>query len=175
MRFHTRSGFIVSAAAASLISSAVFAQISAPNASSSETNVTVAVPVVSPSNWMTQEAVGQWRASKMIGLGVYNSLSEKIGTISEVIVDRDGRFDAVVVETGGFLGLGERHVAVPSNQIEWSYQPVVSSGLGTPPTTARATSPSAPTAGDPRPYPDHALLNMSKDQLKAAPVFKFAR
>jgi hypothetical protein len=109
----------------------------------------------------------------MIGLGVYNSLSEKIGTISELIVDRNGRFDAVVVETGGFLGLGERHVAVPSTQIEWSYQPVVSSG--TPPTTARATSTPAPSAGDPRPYPDHALLNMSKDQLKAAPVFKFAR
>jgi sporulation protein YlmC with PRC-barrel domain len=175
MHFHTRSRFIVTAAAASLISSAVLAQVSAPNASSNETSVTVTVPVVSPANWMTQEAVGQWRASKMIGLGVYNSLSEKIGTISELIVDRSGRFDAVVVETGGFLGLGERHVAVPSSQIEWSYQPVVTSGLGTPAPASRTVSTPAPNSGDARPYPDHALLNMSKEQLKAAPVFKFAR
>lgn len=172
MHLHRRCGLIVTAATASLAMSAALAQSPVPNPSPNGNTVIVTTPALSAANWMTQEAVGQWRASKMVGLGVYNSLSEKIGTISELIVDRNGKFDAVVVETGGFLGLGERHVAVPVNQIEWSYQPVVAAGLSTPP---KAGSSPPPNAGDARPFPDHALLNMSKAQLKAAPVFKFSR
>jgi sporulation protein YlmC with PRC-barrel domain len=70
---------------------------------------------------MTQELAGQWRASKMIGLNVYNKDNEKIGDISEFIVDRTGKLEAVVVGAGGFLG---SDVAVPYSQIIWVDQPV---------------------------------------------------
>jgi hypothetical protein len=90
--------------------------------------------VSTTTKWMTEEATGQWRASKMIGLNVYNSLSEKIGTI------KGGKLEAVVVGARGFLGIGERDVAVPFSQIEWSYHPVASSGIGTPSTTTGAAS-----------------------------------
>jgi sporulation protein YlmC with PRC-barrel domain len=175
MHFHIRSGFIVATAAASLMSSAALAQTAQPNAGSSATTVTATTTDVTTTSWMTQEAVAQWRASKMIGLNVYNSLSEKIGAISELIVGPSGKLDAVVVGAGGFLGMGERDVAVPYSQIEWSYQPVVSSGAGTSPTTTGAASTISPNSQDARSYPDHAVLNMSKDQLKAAPGFKFSR
>jgi sporulation protein YlmC with PRC-barrel domain len=176
MHFHIHSGFIVAAAAASFMSSAALAQTVEPNIpSSTATSVTATTTVVPVTGWMTQEAVGQWRASKMVGLNVYNSLSEKIGAISELIVDRSGKLDAVVVGAGGFLGMGERDVAVPYSQIEWSYQPVVSSGIGTTPTTTGAASTAGQSPEDARSYPDHALLNMSKEQLKAAPAFKFSR
>src|SRR5580700_8772400 len=79
---------------------------------SAGTTVT-ATTAVSATNWMTQEASGQWRASKMIGLNVYNNDNEKIGDISELIVDRNGKVAAVVVGAGGFLGIGERDVAIP--------------------------------------------------------------
>jgi sporulation protein YlmC with PRC-barrel domain len=124
---------------------------------------------------MTEEATGQWRASKMIGLNVYNSVSEKIGTISELIVDQSGKLEALVVGAGGFLGIGERDVAVPYSQIEWSYRPVASSGIATPSTTTGAASTASQNLENTRSYPDHALLNMSADQLKAAPAFKFSR
>jgi sporulation protein YlmC with PRC-barrel domain len=175
MHFHIRSGFIVAAAAASLMSSAALAQTVEPNTSSTATTVAATTTVVPVTSWKTQEAVGQWRASKMIGLNVYNSLSEKIGAISELIVDRSGKLDAVVVGAGGFLGMGERDVAVPYSQIEWSYQPVATSGIGTPPTTTGAASTASQSPEDARSYPDHALLNMSREQLKAAPAFKFSR
>jgi sporulation protein YlmC with PRC-barrel domain len=182
MHSHIRSGFILAAAAAALMSSAALAQTAQPNAASPTTTVTA-------TSWMTQETAGQWRTSKMIGLNVYNSVSDKIGAISELIVDRSGKIEAVVVGAGGFLGLGEHDVAVPYDQISWSYQPVVSSGIGTAPTTTGAAStidrnpegahPSADQAAidtaSARSYPDHAVLNMSKDQLKAAPAFKFSR
>ena len=53
---------------------------------------------------------GQWRATKLTGVNVYNPSNEKIGDISELIVGRDGRVAAVVVGVGGFLGIGEHNV-----------------------------------------------------------------
>jgi sporulation protein YlmC with PRC-barrel domain len=163
-----RSSFILAIGTASLMSSVAFAQTVELKFAPTATNVAT-------TKWMTEEATGQWRASKMIGLNVYNSVSEKIGTISELIVDQSGKLEAVVVGARGFLGIGERDVAVPYSQIEWSYQPAASSGIGIPSTTTGAASTASQSSENTRSYPDHALLNMSADQLKAAPAFKFSR
>jgi sporulation protein YlmC with PRC-barrel domain len=129
-----------------------------------------ATETVSPSSWLTREAVGDWRASRMVGLNVYNDDNEKIGSIAELIVDRSGKLEAVVVGAGGFLGIGERDVAVPYGQINWVFTPVGrgrSSTGAIPADTARSSS-------DRDSYPDHAVLNMTKDQLKAAPAFTYS-
>ena len=177
MRSQIRFGFIIAAAAASLMSSAAFAQTAQPKAGSTGTTVTATTTAVSATNWMTQETAGQWRASKMIGLTVYNNDSEKIGDISELIVDRSGKLEAVVVGAGGFLGMDQHDVAVPYNQINWVYQPVASSrnSTATAPRTTGAASTESRNSEGPRSYPDHAVLNMTKEQLKAAPAFKFSR
>jgi len=67
---------------------------------------------------------GEWRASKLDGLDVYNTNNEKIGDISELILDRSGKIQAVVIGVGGFLGMGEHKVAVPFEQVQWVDQPV---------------------------------------------------
>jgi sporulation protein YlmC with PRC-barrel domain len=170
-----RSSFILAIGTASLMSSVAFAQTVEPKSGATATTVTSTTTNVTTTKWMTEEATGQWRASKMIGLNVYNGVSEKIGTISELIVDQSGKLEAVVVGAGGFLGIGERDVAVPYSQIEWSYQPVASSGNVTPSTTTGAASTASQNSENTRSYPDHALLNMSADQLKTAPAFKFSR
>jgi sporulation protein YlmC with PRC-barrel domain len=173
MHCHIRSRFILGIAAASLMSSAALAQTSQPNVGSTATTVTATTTTVTATKWMTQELAGQWRASKMIGLNVYNKENEKIGDISEIIVDRSGKLEAVVVGAGGFLGIGERDVAVPYSQITWVDQPVAPARTGTsgiPMTTGAANTASHSTS-----YPDHAVLDMAKDQLKAAPAFKFSR
>jgi sporulation protein YlmC with PRC-barrel domain len=71
-----------------------------------------------------QIKAGEWRASKLDGLDVYNTNNEKIGDISEMIVDRSGKIQAVVIGIGGFLGIGEHLVAVPFEQVQWMDQPV---------------------------------------------------
>ena len=52
------------------------------------------------------------RASKLIGTTVQNDANESIGKINEVILGKDGKVAAVVVGVGGFLGMGEREVAL---------------------------------------------------------------
>jgi sporulation protein YlmC with PRC-barrel domain len=183
MHSHIRSGFILAAAATSLMSSVALAQTSQPKVGAEISSVN-ATSTVSTTKWMTQETAGQWRASKLIGLYVYNDASEKIGDISELIVDRDGKLEAVVVGVGGFLGLGEHDVAIPYSQISWVDRSVTASSTSTTPTTTgagsrtlggqRGTFADGSSEGR-RSYPDHGVLNMTKDQLKAAPAFAFSR
>jgi len=142
---------------------------------------------------MTQEKAGDWRASKLKGVNIYNNNNEKIGDVNELIVSRDGKIDAVVIGVGGFLGMGEHDVAVPFNEIKWTEQPrnsTASTNTGAAGTTTSGNATTAPgsTTGSTasttsanrtaandvnRTYPDHGILNMTKDQLKAAPQFKY--
>jgi sporulation protein YlmC with PRC-barrel domain len=51
---------------------------------------------------------------------VYDPSDAKIGEISDVLVGRDGKVEAFIVSVGGFLGLGEKDVAVPFSAIRAS-------------------------------------------------------
>lgn len=55
--------------------------------------------------------------SNLIGATVYNPKGEAIGTISDAIVSLEGTVDGVVIGVGGFLGIGEKLVAVELQQI----------------------------------------------------------
>jgi sporulation protein YlmC with PRC-barrel domain len=112
---------------------------------------------------------GQWQASKLIHMNVYNAQNEKIGDIKELMLDKNGKVNTVAIGVGGFLGMGERDVAVKFDQLKWSNEPpkAASSGAGT--TTGSAQS----QANRDRNYPDHAVLDATKDQLKAMPQFDY--
>lgn len=69
--------------------------------------------VVGTAGQMWYSSTGNvWRSSKLVGTGVQNAAGERIGEINEIIVGNDGRVHAVVLGIGGFLGIGEREVAV---------------------------------------------------------------
>ena len=111
---------------------------------------------------------GQWQASKLIHMNVYNAQNEKIGDIKELMLDKNGKVNTVAIGVGGFLGMGERDVAVKFDQLKWSNEPPKSaSSAGT--TTGSAQS----QANRDRNYPDHAVLDATKDQLKAMPQFDY--
>lgn len=133
---------------------------------------------------------GNWRASKVVGLNVYNEKNESLGSINDILMDKNGDIKAVVLGVGGFLGVGEHLVAVPFDKIKFVNEPVAytgasatgnrpasstTTGAATTTTTSTATSAPAATAGSkPNPwYPDHAVFNATKDELKALPEFKY--
>lgn len=127
-----------------------------------------------------------WRASKLVGLSVYNNANESVGSINDILTDKNGKITAVVIGVGGFLGVGEHLVAVPFEQVKFVDQPVASTTTSTAParpagsttTTGAATTTTtttAPSASTTNPwYPDHAVFNATKDQLKAMPEFKYS-
>jgi sporulation protein YlmC with PRC-barrel domain len=74
----------------------------------------------SQGQFMTQMQPNQFMASKLIGTKVVSANNESIGDINDVIVDRQGQAVAAVVGVGGFLGIGEKDVAVPFASLEFA-------------------------------------------------------
>lgn len=120
-----------------------------------------------------------WQGSKFIGLNVYNNENDKIGDIKDLMLNKDGKVDLVVIGVGGFLGVGERDVAIKWSDMKWVNEPVRSSSSSsgnanrTSTTGAANTSSSTSSSSGPRTYPDHAVFNASKDQLKSMPQFDY--
>jgi sporulation protein YlmC with PRC-barrel domain len=139
---------------------------------------------------------GEWRASKLVGLNVYNDANEKLGDINEVILDKSGRVAHVILGVGGFLGMGEHYVAVAFDKLKWENEPARSTNAatstapadkpmtnvernartasdGTVRTTTGAATTTTTRSANENWYPDHAVYDATKDQLKAMPQFKF--
>jgi sporulation protein YlmC with PRC-barrel domain len=124
-----------------------------------------------------------WRSSKLIGLNVYNDQNEKLGDISEILLDKSGKVEGVVIGVGGFLGMGKHDIKVEMNKLKFVDEPIRSAST----TGSSTTSPSETKTTDNRPatgtatttttnkwYPDHAVLSgATKDSLKNTPEFKF--
>jgi sporulation protein YlmC with PRC-barrel domain len=125
--------------------------------------------------FVNQAQPGQWRGSKLTGLAVYGPNNERIGDINDVLLDKSGKAETVVIGVGGFLGIGEKNVGLPWSAVQWLDQPARTAGTGTTGTGAdrpadRTTTASAAN----RDYPDHAMITMTKDQLQNAPAFRYA-
>lgn len=57
-------------------------------------------------------------AEDLDGAPVYGAAGNEIGEISEIVVSDDGDIDTVVVDVGGFLGIGEKPVALPFGELD---------------------------------------------------------
>jgi hypothetical protein len=69
--------------------------------------------------FITEQSPDQWRGSKLIGINVVGPNEEKIGAISELLVDHSGNAQAAVIGVGGFLGIGQKDVAIPFKTLRW--------------------------------------------------------
>jgi sporulation protein YlmC with PRC-barrel domain len=79
---------------------------------------------------------------------VYDPSDAKIGEVMDVLVERDGKISALIVAVGGFLGMGEKDVAVPFNAVQFK------------------------TKDNNKWYP---VMNTTKDALKNALGYKYDR
>ena len=107
---------------------------------------TAATPAAGDLNYATTQNSSDFRSTKMVGLNVYNSKSEKIGDINDLIIGADGSITHAVVGVGGFLGMGEKNVAVPFRSIKMTRDK-----------DGKLT----------------AMIDSTKEALKSAPTFKF--
>jgi sporulation protein YlmC with PRC-barrel domain len=149
---------------------------------------------------MTQMATGQMRGSELMGVDVYGSDNQKIGEIDELIVDQTGSIKAAVVGVGGFLGIGQKNVAIPFDQMQFMTEEQAEamdrSNRGNTSATNTAggvTAPASPTTGQPAATGstgtagatagnasddddneiERAMVRMTKADLQNAPEFRF--
>ncbi len=98
--------------------------------------------------FIQHQSAAEWRASKLIGASVYGPDDKSIGDINDVILASDGSVKAAVVGVGGFLGVGEKNVAIPFDTLN-----------------VRRESNSSSI--------EKITVSFSKDELKNAPKFAF--
>jgi len=82
------------------------------------TDTMPATPSTPAERFITMEAADDWMATDLIGATVYGPADESIGDINDLVADADGRVKAVVIGVGGFLGIGEKNVAVAPTTLE---------------------------------------------------------
>ena len=159
--------------AASLASGAAVAQSAAPAPRPAAPAATDVAP---------KSQSGHWRSSKLIGVNVYNEQNEKLGDINEIILDPTGKVTGYVLGVGGFLGMGEHDILVEPSKIKFVNEPVRTASTapanppaGAPTSTRNVSNTSgAARSANEQWYPDHGVLNATKDQLKAMPQFKYS-
>jgi sporulation protein YlmC with PRC-barrel domain len=114
----------------------------APAAKSADTTA------ASSAKFVNSQRQDQYLASKFKGTDVIGSDDKKIGDVSDILFDKDGKIEAYVVGVGGFLGIGSKDVALAPN----AFQVV---------------------AGDhSKNESDKLRLSMTKDELKQASNFE---
>lgn len=67
--------------------------------------------------YLTEQSTTQVSANDYIGKTVYNSADESIGKVTDLIMEEDGGIVAAIIGVGGFLGIGQKVVAVPMDTI----------------------------------------------------------
>lgn len=174
---------------ATLLSPAALAQSSTTPSTSNSSSTMTTTSAAPSGQFMEQAQAGQWRASKMVGVDIYGPNDEKIGDVNEVMIDQQGNAKAVVIGVGGFLGIGQKNVAVPFDAVQWTDQPIASrtssttspAGTGSTMNTGSAntgasttTTTTTTTRSTVHDYPDHGKVSWTKDQLKDAPSFRYA-
>lgn len=88
-------------------------------------------------------ATNHWLASDVYKAAVYDSSENKIGDVSDLIIDSNGNITTAIISVGGFLGVGEKDVAIPFKDLKVST----------------------------RDGKDWLHLNRTKDELKSAPAY----
>jgi sporulation protein YlmC with PRC-barrel domain len=82
-------------------------------------------------------------ASNIYKANVYDPSENKIGDVSDLIIDSDGNVTAAVISVGGFLGVGQKDVEIPFKELKITM----------------------------RDGKDWLTLNRTKDELKSAPAY----
>jgi sporulation protein YlmC with PRC-barrel domain len=91
---------------------------------------------------ISAQSEGEVRADQIIGMTVYNANGEKVGTVHDILLDKEGKATGVVLSVGGVLGVGAKSVGLTWKEI------------------------------DVKPEQQQVQISYTADQLKAAPDFK---
>jgi sporulation protein YlmC with PRC-barrel domain len=137
------------ATASTLTLSAALAQAppSTPPSSPPAAAESSSTPIAAERGAISTQKPDEWLMSKQLkGMSVLGTDGTKLGSVDDVLMDRNGSVKALVIGVGGFLGIGAKEVALPFKQFQ-----VV------PGTDGKA---------------DVLTLSMTKEQLKDAEEFK---
>jgi PRC-barrel domain len=97
--------------------------------------------------FLQQQSTDEWRSSSLIGTGVVAAGDQEVGEIKDVLINRKGTVKAVILGIGGFLGVGEKVIAIPFDALT--------------------------IGGDADGEVQNISVGLTREELKQAPAFRF--
>lgn len=71
-------------------------------------------------SFVATQGAGEQSAASIIGLPVENNAGDKLGDINYLVLDNAGKISTAVIGVGGFLGVGEKNVGIPYNELTFA-------------------------------------------------------
>jgi hypothetical protein len=110
--------------------------------------------------FVAAQTYDQWVFSRFKGTNVVGPSDEGIGAVSDLLFDKAGKISGMIVGVGGFLGIGQKNVAIDMS----AFQVLPASG----------SSSTAPVTGaSPDPTDVKLKVAWTKEQLQQAPDFQY--
>jgi len=169
MKTQTLQTMMITAAVSGLLVTGTIAQVTNPPAanppatspSTTTPPAATTAPKANEAKFISMQGADKWVFSKFKGTDVLGPDNAHIGDVSDLLFDKSGKVDGVVVGVGGFLGIGKKDVAIDLSAFE--VVPASTGSSNVSPTTSRTDD------------PNNIKLKVSwtKDQLKQAPDFQY--
>ena len=151
---------MITAAVSALMISGAMAQADAPKADAPKAEVSKAAPP-DAAKFLSSQSADQWVFSKFKGTDVLGPDNAQVGDVNDLLFDKNGKIIGMIVGVGGFLGIGEKSVAIDMSAFQ-----VVPASTGTSTTVGAASADADPTNVK-------LKVTWTKDQLQAAPDFQY--
>jgi sporulation protein YlmC with PRC-barrel domain len=74
--------------------------------------------VFSLDNWEEDDLYHGWRADELLEADVIDASGEDVGDVADLVFNEQGQMVAVIAEVGGFLDIGDTHVAIPWTELK---------------------------------------------------------
>ena len=154
---------MMSAAVSTLMVSGALAQANSPTISPAAPAAKAEAAPVDSAKFIQAQGTDQWVFSKFKGTDVIGPDNAQVGDVNDVLFDKSGKIIGLIVGVGGFLGIGEKSVAIDMS----AFQPV--------PADTGSSSAGGNSAVSSSNDPTNVKLKVSwtKDQLKSAPDFQY--
>ncbi|MBK4720021.1 PRC-barrel domain-containing protein [Azospirillum sp. YIM DDC1] len=126
-----RREIIAAASVLALMTGTAMAQTTSPTTGSPTTGAPTATEMNKSGNAPGSAATGSASgltggqmasAENMMGKNVYGTDNEKVGEVEDIILDGNGQAQQLVISSGGFLGIGEKQIAVDIGKANWDAQ-----------------------------------------------------
>jgi len=149
---------MISAAVSTLMVSGAMAQANPPAAKADAAPVDAA-------KFLSSQSTDQWVFSKFKGTDVLGPDNAQVGNVNDLLFDKNGKILGLIVGVGGFLGIGEKSVAIDMSAFQ-----AVPADTGS---TTGAGGGGAAMSSNNDPTATKLKVSWTKDQLKNAPDFQY--
>jgi sporulation protein YlmC with PRC-barrel domain len=155
---------MLSAAVSALMVSGAMAQASPPAADPPKAAAPKAdAAPVDAAKFIASQSTDQWVFSKFKGTDVLGPDGAQVGGVNDILFDKQGKILGLIVGVGGFLGIGEKSVAIDMSAFQ-----VVPASTG-----SSTGGGGAPALGSDDPTNVKLKVTWTKEQLKNAPDFQY--